>query len=229
MDPNENDSFVHTPTINTTAAPIYNFYDIDKSFDSYNNVIVAEGQRVIPIYVCRPICRYVKEKKPSIIEVRVEKEPDTAAVKSVDEEILKELRKIDEMQIELIKAPPTRNQLKQTRKSKLEVREHLSEGFLRIRNSNISLMPIARRREIDEVEDIPKEKPQIDLPQTPSLTFPCAVVQKVESVTPEMITPSAIPSDGQESPEKEPQFSCCKCGQKFYLKRAMLRHLYSHK
>lgn len=217
---------------NTAAAPIYNFYEIEKSFpETYNNVIVAEGQRVIPIYVCKPICRYVESQiKSPVIEVK-------AVVPTAEEGILEELRKIDEMVVEIVKAPTRLNDIrsKQPRKSKPVPTENVSDGFIRIREAKISFGATKRKREENEAEETPIKKPKMDLPLSPPSSMPIEAQDgKPENIEtmPNSPQPSSLPLEplrSTESPEKEPQFACDQCDKRFYLKRAMLRHMYSHK
>lgn len=224
-----------TLPLNNSSTSVYNFYDIEKSFpDNYNNVIVAEGQRVIPIYVCKPICRYVEATTP------VQKKPlppvegtTTTTVPTAEEEVLEELKKIDQMVIEIVKPPAKGNPSKHSRKTKLEPKEMVSDGFLRVKNSRIDLTPKKRKVEVVRGEETPSKIPKaVDKPQdeNPSREPSESLIKETEPS--EIVfnpSPPLATDRSEESPEREPQFACEKCDKRFYLKRAMLRHFYSHK
>lgn len=203
------------------AAPVYDFYEIDKCFPPTNpndNVMEGEEQRLIPIYICKPL-RQVAKMSPLELE---------------QAELLKELDKIDQMEIEVVKLPEKKN--KMSRKTRLIPLAFVSDkGDVILANVGKSPQEKVKVDDKKKVEDIndspaPEEEMKIDP----------GVVDLIKKEIPEdeevnedpMPVPEPVvkcPSPPRsESPEK-PQFQCDRCEKSFYLKRLLLRHLYSHK
>lgn len=207
---------------NSQAAPVYDFYEIDKCFPPTNpndNVMEGEEQRLIPIYICKPL-RQVAKMSPLELE---------------QAELLKELDKIDQMEIEVVKLPEKKNKMsRKTRLIPLAFVSDKGDVFL----ANVGKSPHKTAEVDDKKKDeaikeppAPEEEKKID-PEVVDLIK--KEIQDDEEVKEEdpMPVPEPVvkcPSPFRsESPEK-PQFQCDRCEKSFYLKRLLLRHLYSHK
>lgn len=189
---------------NSVAAPVYDFYEIDKCFPPTSpteNVMAGKEQRLIPIYICKPLRQVVAKMTPLQIQ---------------QAEVLKELTRIDEMEIKVSLAP-LRVKSSHSRKTRLiplgfvsnlekeagEQKEHLVEKDVELGTENM------QEEEEEEKSD--------------------SGVELIKQVTPvDDLPPNSSSPVRPESPER-PQFQCDRCEKSFYLKRAMLRHLYSHK
>lgn len=186
---------------NSAAAPVYDFYEIDKCFPPTSpteNVMAGKEQRLIPIYICKPLRQVVK----------------MTPLQFQQAEVLKELDRIDEMEIKVSLAPQ-RVKSGRARKTRL-----IPLGFVSNREKNAAAQeePLTQKEEelSKETMEAEDEKEKTD-----------SGVELIKLETPEDPLPHASPVRS-ESPEK-PQFQCDRCEKSFYLKRAMLRHLYSHK
>lgn len=179
-------------TINvSTEAPVYDFYEIDKCFPPTSpneNVMAGEEQRLIPIYICKPLRQVIKMTPLQIQQA----------------EVLKELARIDEMEIE-VSLPPPRSKSDHQRKTRL-----------------VPLAFVSTRDKLTKEASQPPVVEQNEENAGSCKSDSSAVL--IQSATP----PKDIATHEEESPEK-PQFQCDRCEKSFYLKRAMLRHLYSHK
>lgn len=189
----------------SSPALVYDFYEIDKFFSDKKNESgdgVPEGNRVIPIYICNPL-RYVHRKVMTLTPQQLEQQ-----------EVLKELHKIDEMNIELIKVAP-RTKARQSRKTRLIP---LTSIEIKTVKSKLSTqVPVDNEDEAMTTEDIPKEKEE-DKPEEED-----SMETGSEETSANIRSPS--PSDCDE----KPNFHCEKCDRSFYMKRALRRHMYAHK
>lgn len=192
----------------SSQATVYDFYEIDKCFPPTNpheNVMAGEEQRLIPIYVCKPIRQIVKMVAPE---------------QRKKEEILRELDQIDQMEIRVVELPPKRKS-DNSRKTRLIPLAFVSErgDVLMVKGENNKEVFEGEEKrvevKVDELLiDLIKTEKEIDI-ATPADEVPVIPVQ------------AASPARS-ESPEK-PQFQCDKCDKRFYMKRVLLRHMYSHK
>lgn len=175
-------------TSNSSPAPVYDFYEIDKLFSEKKNESEGgppEGDRVIPIYICKPLQKVVN-LTPQQLE---------------QQEMMKELQKIDEMEIEVIKMATPETKTHQPRKTRL-----IPLTFIQIKRKKATT-PIIAEDNATNTEDISEEKPEDSNAMSNILNQ----------------SSSAAECDDQ------PNFHCEKCDQSFYMKRALRRHMYAHK
>lgn len=212
----------------SAVATIYDFNDIDRYFsENQGENVVMEGQRVIPIYICKPL-QYVQRK---VVKQKMNAQ---------EVAVLKELQKIDEMDIE-VKKPTPKTKSDHSRKTRLVPLKYVESPYKRISTPKTKPPPRVKTPESEVkmehkeeeikppsqpevVQENPKESPleeELKLPCTPPTTDPVPVPTAADQI----LTPLRRFSQDEE----EPQFKCPECGQAFYMKRHLRRHLYSHK
>lgn len=194
----------------STAAPVYDFYEIDKCFPPTNanqNLMVGDERRLIPIYICKPLREVVK-------------------MTPAQAEVLQELAKIDEMDIQVSLVPP-KTITDHARKTRLIPLAFIC-GIKKGRKERAAA-------KVDEKEKTPP--PPIVIKKDPDgemdVQEDLIKKEKIVATTPPPSPPAPAPCPSSsparsESPAK-PQFQCDRCSATFFMKRAMLRHMYSHK
>lgn len=225
-------SFVQSITNVAPTTAVYDFFEIDKFFPAVtssgnDNIMAGDEQRLIPIYICRPLQQVVK----------------MTALQIEQADILKELSKIDEAKIEVVLRPAKR-ETDHIRKSRLiplaYVQERLIGDSSRVKKessqeSNQSSPPLSIKRECEEdqgvkeeegeeVTDTSQESRNDDEEPMAVAEDPTTATLPVDNIIDPTVALSPIRPD-----DEAPQFQCDKCERQFYLKRALRRHQYTHK